>query len=48
MFKKFSHLDFKRYHPGGSLGKKLQTVEDLMLTKNKIPLSVTWQNKLIT
>ncbi len=36
-YKKFSHLDFKRYHPGGSLGKKLQTVEDLMLTKNKIP-----------
>ena len=36
-YKKFSQLDFKRYHPGGSLGKKLQTVEDLMLTKNKIP-----------
>ena len=36
-YKKFSQLDFKRFHPGGSLGKKLQTVEDLMLTKNKIP-----------
>ena len=36
-YKKFSQLDFKRYHPGGSLGKKLQTVEDLMLTKKKIP-----------
>ena len=36
-YKKFSQLDFKRFHPAGSLGKKLQTVEDLMLTKNKIP-----------
>jgi len=36
-YKKFSQLDFKKFHPGGNLGKKLQTVEDLMLTKNKIP-----------
>ncbi len=36
-YKKFSQLDFKKFHPAGSLGKKLQTVEDLMLTKNKIP-----------
>jgi arabinose-5-phosphate isomerase len=36
-FKKFSQLDFKKFHPAGSLGKRLQTVEDLMVTKNKIP-----------
>ena len=36
-YKKFSHLDFKKFHPSGSLGNKLKTVEDLMLTKNKIP-----------
>ena len=36
-YKKFSKLDFKKFHPGGSLGKKLITVEDLMLTKKKIP-----------
>ena len=36
-YKKFGKLDFKKFHPAGSLGKKLKTVEDLMLTKNKIP-----------
>jgi arabinose-5-phosphate isomerase len=35
--KKFSKSDFKKYHPSGNLGKKLRTVEDLMLKKNKIP-----------
>ena len=35
--KKFGKLDFKKYHPSGNLGKKLKTVEDLMLTGNKIP-----------
>jgi len=35
--KRFSKLDFKKFHPSGSLGKKLRTVEDLMLVKNKIP-----------
>jgi arabinose-5-phosphate isomerase len=35
--KKFGKLDFKKYHPSGSLGAKLKTVEDLMLTGNKIP-----------
>ncbi len=35
--KKINNLDFKKFHPSGSLGQKLQTVEDLMLTKNKIP-----------
>ena len=36
--KKFSKLDFKRFHPLGSLGNKLKTAGDLMLTKSKIPL----------
>ena len=31
--KKFSKLDFKKFHPSGSLGKKLKTVEDLMIVK---------------
>jgi len=35
--KKINKKDFKKYHPAGSLGEKLKTVEDLMLTKNKIP-----------
>ena len=35
--KKFGKLDFKKFHPSGSLGNKLKTVEDLMITKNKIP-----------
>ena len=35
--KKFGKLDFKKFHPSGSLGKKLKTVEDIMLTRNKIP-----------
>ena len=34
---KFSKLDFKKFHPSGNLGKKLQTVEDLMLVDKKIP-----------
>ena len=34
---KFSKLDFKKFHPSGNLGKKLRTVEDLMLRDNKIP-----------
>lgn len=35
--KKFSKLDFKKFHPSGTLGKKLKTAGDLMLTGNKIP-----------
>ena len=35
--KKFSKLDFKKFHPLGSLGNKLKTASDIMLTKNKIP-----------
>ena len=36
-FKKFSKLDFKKIHPAGSLGAQVKTVEDIMLTGNKIP-----------
>ena len=35
--KKFNKLDFKKLHPAGALGAKLKTVEDIMLTGNKIP-----------
>ena len=36
-YKKFGKLDFKKIHPAGNLGLQLRTVEDLMLTGNKIP-----------
>ncbi len=36
-YKKFGKLDFKKLHPAGSLGSQLKTVEDIMLTGNKIP-----------
>ncbi len=36
-FKKFGKQDFKKLHPAGSLGAQLRTVEDIMLTGNKIP-----------
>ena len=36
-YKKFGKLDFKKFHPAGSLGNKLKTAEDLMLIKDKIP-----------
>ena len=36
--KKFSTYDFKNIHPGGSLFKKLTTVEDLMYKDNDLPL----------
>jgi len=35
--KKISKKDFKKYHPSGSLGARLKTVADLMLTNTKIP-----------
>ena len=34
-YRKFDKLDFKKFHPSGSLGSKLKTVEDLMITGNK-------------
>ena len=35
-YKKFSKFDFKKIHPAGNLGAQLKTVEDIMLTGNKI------------
>ncbi len=35
--KRFGKLDFKKFHPSGSLGNKLKTAKDLMLINNKIP-----------
>ena len=35
--KRFSKENFKEFHPSGSLGAKLKTVEDLMITGKKIP-----------
>ena len=33
--KKFGKMDFKKLHPGGSLGAQLKTVEDIMITGKK-------------
>ena len=35
--KGFGKLDFKKFHPSGSLSNKLKIAKDIMLTKNKIP-----------
>ena len=35
--KKFDRIDFRKLHPAGSLGAQLKTVEDIMITGNKIP-----------
>ena len=36
-YKKFGKLDFKKYHPSGSLSVKLKTAEDLMVKGKNIP-----------
>ena len=36
-YKKFGKLDFKKFHPSGSLSVQLKTVGDLMSTGKKIP-----------
>jgi arabinose-5-phosphate isomerase len=36
-YKKFGKLDFKKIHPAGNLGAQLKTVEEIMITGNKIP-----------
>ena len=43
--KKFGKLDFKKFHPSGSLSTKLKTVEDLMISGSKLP--VINENKLM-
>ena len=35
--KKINKKDFKKFHPSGNLGAKLRTVEELMITGDKIP-----------
>tara|TARA_Y100000590_G_scaffold459850_1_gene617913 strand:+ start:600 stop:1571 length:972 start_codon:yes stop_codon:yes gene_type:complete len=35
--RRFSKLDFKKFHPSGSLGKKLKTVGELMYSGKNIP-----------
>ena len=36
-YRKFGKLDFKKFHPSGSLGAKLKTVGDLMYKGKEIP-----------
>ena len=36
-YKKFGKMDFKKFHPAGTLGAQLKTVEDIMITGKKIP-----------
>ena len=36
-YNNFGKLDFKKFHPGGSISVKLKTAGDLMFTGNKIP-----------
>ncbi|MBD1153638.1 MAG: SIS domain-containing protein [Candidatus Pelagibacter sp.] len=48
-YKKFGKIDFKQFHPSGSLAIKLKTVEDLMLVGKKIPFineKITMKNAL--
>jgi len=35
--KNINKKDFKKFHPSGNLGAQLRTVEELMITGNKIP-----------
>ena len=35
--KKFGEKEFKKFHPSGTIGAKLKTVEDLMLNGKRIP-----------
>ena len=37
-YKNFGKFDFKKIHPAGNLGAQLKTVEDIMLTGDKITL----------
>ena len=36
-YKKFGKLDFKKIHPAGTIGTQLKTVEDVMVSGDKIP-----------
>lgn len=43
--KKFGKLDFKRFHPSGTLAAKLKTVGEIMLVKKKIPF--VYENEIM-
>ena len=43
--RRFGKLDFKKFHPSGSLSTKLKTVEDLMIYGKKLP--IINENKLM-
>ncbi len=48
-YNNFGKLDFKKFHPGGTLSIKLKTVSDLMFTGIKIPFvqeNITMKNAL--
>ena len=42
--KKFGKLDFKKFHPSGTLSSKLKTASDVMLERNRIPFVNKNQN----
>ena len=42
--KKFGKLDFKKFHPSGTLSSKLKTASDVMLVRNRIPFVNKNQN----
>lgn len=42
--REFSHDDFGRYHPGGSLGKRLAPVEDVMRTGDQLRIASSRQS----
>jgi arabinose-5-phosphate isomerase len=39
-YKRFGKFDFKKIHPAGNLGAQLKTVEDIMITGDKIPFVI--------
>ena len=49
-YRKFGKFDFKKFHPSGSLGEKLKTVEELMIKDKKVPFireNILMSNALI-
>ena len=49
-YRKFGKFDFKKFHPSGSLGEKLKTVEELMVKDKKVPFireNILMSNALI-
>ncbi len=47
----FTAQDFKRFHPGGSLGASLKYASDLMHTGDRLPLALSsenWRDAIVT